>query len=600
MTVDELRTDREALLRELEALGSRIRGAEASCPAPTHEDRNPSASIYEDAAGVWRVCCHRCGLLWDTVDLRAMARGCEPGDVLRELRAQEQPDRPRQTSPAPARTRTADRTWPSLDSLRAHLAARHTIERVHHYCDPDTRRPSLVVFRLRTGDGKTFRQATPAPGGGWALRGPRGPCPLYNRTRVRDAATVVVVEGERCVEELHRVGIVATTSPGGSSNAAKADWSPLRGKHVVLWPDHDDAGTKYANDVQRILEPIAAEIRRIDPIRLEIPPEPGDDAVDFLEALRSADDETRRRAVANALADAVLVGASTGLWSELRDAAAGRRMTLTWPFDAVGRLTKALQPGSVTILCGDPGTNKSTALLQCVQYWTEQGYSSALLELESGRDFHLRRALAQRAGISAVTDDAWLRDNPEEVGRLQLAHGEWMERIGRLIHEPAGDEPTTYADLAEWIEQQASRGVQIVIADPMTSCVGGRNLWQDQHKFIVAAKRSADTHGARVILAAHPRKRAPNERAVSLDMIAGSAAAGRHVDTVLWLSRLDVPEEAVVRTPAGDRPAAIDRRMLLLKTRFGRGQGAAIGFRFAEDSLRLVEQGIIAPKGKQG
>ena len=46
---------------------------------------------------------------------------------------------------------------------------------------------------------------------------------------------------------------VCTTSPFGSANADKADWSPLHGRTVVIWPDNDGPGAKYAADVARLV-----------------------------------------------------------------------------------------------------------------------------------------------------------------------------------------------------------------------------------------------------------------------------------------------------------------------------------------------------------
>jgi putative DNA primase/helicase len=45
--------------------------------------------------------------------------------------------------------------------------------------------------------------------------------------------------------------MVAVTSPNGSKSASKADWSPLRGRRVVIWPDADSAGLAYANEVNK-------------------------------------------------------------------------------------------------------------------------------------------------------------------------------------------------------------------------------------------------------------------------------------------------------------------------------------------------------------
>ena len=39
----------------------------------------------------------------------------------------------------------------------------------------------------------------------------------------------------------------------GAQGAGKTDWSPLKGKKVVIVPDHDKAGAQYAREVARAL-----------------------------------------------------------------------------------------------------------------------------------------------------------------------------------------------------------------------------------------------------------------------------------------------------------------------------------------------------------
>jgi len=45
---------------------------------------------------------------------------------------------------------------------------------------------------------------------------------------------------------------VVTTPPHGAKSPDKADWSVVKGRKVVIWPDHDDAGTEYAQSVGRL------------------------------------------------------------------------------------------------------------------------------------------------------------------------------------------------------------------------------------------------------------------------------------------------------------------------------------------------------------
>jgi len=75
------------------------------------------------------------------------------------------------------------------------------------------------------------------------------PWPLYNQPGIAKANTVVLVEGEKCADVLIQAGFCATTAmhgAGGLSKTNKTDWSPLKGKQVVVWPDKDTIGWEFA------------------------------------------------------------------------------------------------------------------------------------------------------------------------------------------------------------------------------------------------------------------------------------------------------------------------------------------------------------------
>ena len=116
------------------------------------------------------------------------------------------------------------------------------------------------VYRYDTPEGKQYR---PWDVASRQMRMP-DPRPLYHLPAVAKADTVVLVEGEKCADALMQLGIVATTAMGGAATAlAKIDWSPLSGKTVIVWPDNDEAGAKYANAVIPKLLSIDARVRRI-------------------------------------------------------------------------------------------------------------------------------------------------------------------------------------------------------------------------------------------------------------------------------------------------------------------------------------------------
>ncbi|SHG16069.1 hypothetical protein [Bradyrhizobium erythrophlei] len=104
----------------------------------------------------------------------------------------------------------------------------------------------------------------------WRFESWPSPRPLYglDRLAAKSGAPVVVTEGEKACDAAARLlpaGFVAVTSPNGSRSAKKADWAPLAGRHVIIWPDADAAGLEYAESVASILAPIAASVRIVSP-----------------------------------------------------------------------------------------------------------------------------------------------------------------------------------------------------------------------------------------------------------------------------------------------------------------------------------------------
>ncbi|MCA7010107.1 AAA family ATPase [Wolbachia endosymbiont of Tribolium confusum] len=78
--------------------------------------------------------------------------------------------------------------------------------------------------------------------------------PLYNIPGILKSDKVILVEGEKCAEALIEKGITATTAMfGANATLDKTDWTPLKGKHIIIWPDNDEAGNKYAKNAEKKL-----------------------------------------------------------------------------------------------------------------------------------------------------------------------------------------------------------------------------------------------------------------------------------------------------------------------------------------------------------
>jgi putative DNA primase/helicase len=56
------------------------------------------------------------------------------------------------------------------------------------------------------------------------------------------------------------------TWPGGSNAFGMADWCPLAGRKVTVWPDADEAGCKAANAIAKLVMRAGAASIGIVPI----------------------------------------------------------------------------------------------------------------------------------------------------------------------------------------------------------------------------------------------------------------------------------------------------------------------------------------------
>ena len=145
------------------------------------------------------------------------------------------------------------------------------------------------VARYETPEGKEIRCWTfggdPLPD--WKCAHFSKPRPLFHLEALasRLSAPVLITEGEKAADAagLLLPAYVAVTWPGGAGAWKHADWTPLRGRRVLLWPDNDEPGRKAMADLAAMLsdpQGLACAVKMIDPSDLA----PGDDAADLLAA----------------------------------------------------------------------------------------------------------------------------------------------------------------------------------------------------------------------------------------------------------------------------------------------------------------------------
>ena len=445
----------------------------------------------------------------------------------------------------------------------------------------------MVVIRSRTESGKTFRQCRPC-NDGFEMKAPLKPWPLYNRTRIKNVDTIIIVEGEKCVHALADYGFTATTSPAGAGKADYAEWLPLAGKNVILWPDNDEPGGKHIKQVETIiarLEP-APRISIVNPSDLDL--EHKEDAFDYIEQCKVAGLDVRL-AIQEALQRAKPKGEAAGVFERIEAIVSGKYQALKWPFDYLSRLSNSLFPGTVTLLCGSPGASKSFVLLQALAFWLEDNIKSCVYALEEDAEFHLMRASAQKAGISGLTSPDWIHSNPETAKEHYNTNADFLEALGRCLWA-SPETQLTLEQLSGWTEDRAKQGYRIIAIDPITAAAQpSTQAWKVDNSFLQAMKRIAIDYQCSIVLVTHPAK---NMSYPDLNQLAGGAAYGRFCQSAFWLEAHE-PKKSKLMTACGTVEDYHNRTMHILKARNGRGQGLGLACEFDSETLTLKEFGII-------
>lgn len=202
-------------------------------------------------------------------------QGCKAGGGERQLRE-------RLGLPVPDAPESApDDGWPPGVWRRLNKIA---VTKLYDYRDTS----GHVVGYVARADGagkKEFRPFFSRENGKWKpgyKKGSRRTLYRLDKFTKRPDETVYVVEGEKCVDAMFAAGLLAVCSPGGSGGAHQADWDPLVGRRVVIWPDADGPGEKYSQVVQGTLAALEVDCQVIDVEALGL--SRGGDVVDWLAA----------------------------------------------------------------------------------------------------------------------------------------------------------------------------------------------------------------------------------------------------------------------------------------------------------------------------
>ena len=267
-------------------------GKEWTACNPTRDDRHPGSFKVNLHTGAWGDFStgDKGG---DLIGLYAYIRRLEPAQAARELAEQIGMDTTTKNEKRPQ----PSNPWTAILPIPTDAPPPPTAHPQHGqptatwtYRDADGQ-PLFHIYRFDPADGR--KQFCPvcwcqsASGTAWRWQAVTTPRPLYglDRLAARPDAPVVVAEGEKAADAAGALlpDWIAVTSAGGAQAPKHSDWTPLHGRRVAIWPDHDAPGRQYAESVAKRLKDCGAvEVRILQPDRLDATLPDGWDAADAL------------------------------------------------------------------------------------------------------------------------------------------------------------------------------------------------------------------------------------------------------------------------------------------------------------------------------
>ena len=140
-------------------------------------------------------------------------------------------------------------------------AKTNKVDAIYDYTDEI----GALLFQVVRYKPKGFGQRRPDGNGGWIWSLGETRRVLYRLPEVLEAvargSSIFVAEGEKAVEALISIGLVATCSPCGAGKWREQHSACLHNAHVVLLPDNDEAGEHHCKAVARSLTGIASTVR---------------------------------------------------------------------------------------------------------------------------------------------------------------------------------------------------------------------------------------------------------------------------------------------------------------------------------------------------
>lgn len=352
--------------------------------------------------------------------------------------------------------------------------------------------------RIERGDDKTFVWLQ--PDGSPGLKGlPRDAVPLYGVHLLTQlpGEPVIVTEGEKAADALLQAGKLALGTVTGADGTPAVDvLRPLVGRAVYLWPDADDKGRRHMARIAARLVELDIEPYIID--WTDAPPK--GDAYDFIAKCGSngavdllIKDAKRAKAAKNH------EECQTHLYDSLRESWQPSCAVLLEDVqpEAIEWLSRGrLARGKITVLDGDPGLGKSTAIVDWAARITRG------LPLPDGQSL-------PPAGVVLLSAEDGLADTIRP--RFEAA-GADLSRVLAITGIPDGETerlPALPDDLPLIEQAIVEMDAVVLIIDPLMAYLSSQvNSHRDQdiRRALAPLAAMAERTGVAIIIVRHINK----------------------------------------------------------------------------------------------
>lgn len=501
-------------------------GFEARCPA--HDDKRASLSISIGEDGKTLLRCHA-GCSFDEI---VRAYGLKPQHLFVDAGRES-----RRFATIPSNTH------PTLGA----------IHETYDYVDKN----GTLLFQVCRFVPKTFRPRQRDHTGEWTWRRDEVRRVPYRLPELIEAVAeerlIFVVEGEKDVHSLARLGLPATCNDGGAGKWGAAHAKYFAGASVVILPDNDDAGRKHAKLVRETLTGVARQI-----LTVELPglPEKGD-VSDWLAAGHTVPE--LEDLIETAASPVSLTPGSVRVedvpdldeLSRRQTELAIKRIredTSTYPrfaLRSLDELAGAMAPDELWFWLARQANGKSLVMQNIANWNIEQGIPTLYIGTEQDPD---RLRIKQACVRTGVNPRLIFKPTPEERASEQYATArndveravEWLD--SDVVRKQLVFASTRYVNrslLEKWVTGAVRKyGTRFIIVDHIDHMDhgDGRNAAQELKTTVQLAKDLACRHQVVIFCASQVKRAADpmqNFMPPGVDGGFGSAAKEHTADVVL-------------------------------------------------------------------